>query len=157
LDNMTLSDAKIEALERIFIGKTSNDDHTKQTPLDNISWGSVRVANRNIRTDDQGNALINMDKIDVATQFDSTQNVYKTWINLDLQNTSEVNNAEFAAVFDLPQGCFISDYYLYVGDKKEMGLLVERKAAMWVYQQVVSALIPKDPGLLSFLVHEPMI
>jgi hypothetical protein len=150
LDNMTLSDAKTERLERIFVGKTMGENK-KQTPLDGMDWGSTRTFNRANRIDDKGNALINMNEISATTRFDSAQNVYKTWIDLDLENTSEVSTAEFATVFDLPQGCFISDYYLYIGNTKETGLLVERKAAMWVYQQIASALVSKDPGLLSFL------
>jgi hypothetical protein len=49
----------------------------------------------------------------------------------------------------LPEGAWISDYYLYVNGKKEMGILAEKKTAMWVFSNIRNE--KKDPGILYYL------
>lgn len=128
LDNMTLSDRKIADIDDVFFAKrpsthyaVSNDNDTDSVEITNISYDS---------------------------RYDENQQVWRSWIDLELTNKSDLNFGEYVSSLELPEGCWISDYYLYVGDKKEFGILSEKKAAMWIYSQIVRG--NNDPGTLYY-------
>jgi len=125
-ENMTVSDAKIRAIEKIFF----NTDSLKMRvdPIQN---------NRAIVT-----------SFNTKSTYDKAQKTWKSWVNLEIANDS-IGIGEFETTIDLPEGCWISDYYLYVGKKKEMGLLAEKKSAMWVFSQIRNE--NRDPGILYYL------
>jgi len=128
LDNLTLSDAKIHTIEKIFFGNTS-----------------FELQPENIRNDN-----VQINNIIINSTFDKTQQVWKSWVNLEITNKSENDwFAEYATTIDLPDGCWISDYYLFVGDKKEPGILAEKKSAMWIFSQIRNE--NRDPGILYYL------
>jgi hypothetical protein len=56
---------------------------------------------------------------------------------------------EFATAFELPPATFVSDYYLDMNGHREPGILAEKKAALWIYQQI-STLTRRDPGILQY-------
>jgi len=127
LDNLILSNKKIEKIEQIFFDGYSSGETTE-------SYNNQHVSITNTTTE---------------CEFDAEQNAWVSWVNLEITNDSDNRFAEFVTTLDLPEGCWISDYYLYVGDRKEMGMLVEKKAAMWVFSQIRNE--NKDPGLLYYL------
>lgn len=128
LDNLTLSDAKINTIEKIFFNKTS-----------------FKLRPENIQKD---NVVIST--ISSTSTYDKTQNAWKSWVDLEITNKSgNVRPSEYATTIDLPDGCWISDYYLFVGDKKEPGILAEKKSAMWVFSQIRNE--NRDPGILYYL------
>lgn len=128
MDNLTLSDTKINTIEKIFFGNTS----FKLRP-ENIQNDNVQISN-----------------ISTHSTYDKFQNAWKSWVNLEISNKSENTwFSEFATTIDLPEGCWISDYYLYVGDKKEQGILAEKKSAMWIFSQIRNT--NRDPGILYYL------
>ena len=47
--------------------------------------------------------------------------VYAAGGNLITNYQPDEGMAEYATTFTLPPGCWVSDYYLYVGSKKEKG------------------------------------
>ncbi len=127
MDNLTLSDAKINFIEQVFFGKTSF-----QLRPENIQNQNVQISN-----------------ISTNSTYDQTQNAWKSWVDLEITNQSQNGLAEYATTIDVPTGCWISDYYLYVGDKKEPGILAEKKAAMWIFSQIRNR--KRDPGILYYL------
>lgn len=128
LDNHTLSDNKISDIEKIFFGNTS-----------------INTSSENIRND-----KVNISKISAASTYDKSQNAWKSWVDLEITNRSKNTGfSEYATTIDLPEGCWISDYYLYVGDRKEFGILAEKKSAMWVFSNIRNE--NKDPGILYYL------
>jgi hypothetical protein len=128
LDNLTVSDSKINTIEKVFFGDTS-----------------FKFRTENIRND-----MVGISKINSTSKFDKAQNAWVSWIDLEITNNSNNNwNAEYATNITLPTGCWISDYYLYVGAKKEMGILAEKKSAMWVFSQIRNE--NRDPGILYYL------
>jgi len=128
LDNLTISDKKINNIEKIFYGKPSFE----------------------LRTDNIRNESVNITDITTESTFDESQNAWVSWVNLEITNDNENNwFSEYATTINLPIGCWISDYYLYVGDKKEMGILAEKKSAMWIFSQIRNE--NKDPGILYYL------
>ncbi|MBN1181866.1 MAG: MSEP-CTERM sorting domain-containing protein, partial [Bacteroidales bacterium] len=128
MDNLTLSDSKINTIEKIFFGNTSFELPIENIPNDNVNTTSISV----------------------NSTYDKTQNAWKSWVDLEISNKSENTwFAEYATTIDLPEGCWISDYYLYVGDKKEPGILAEKKSAMWIFSQIRNE--NRDPGILYYL------
>lgn len=127
LDNLTLSNTKINTLERIFFDE------------EKVGFRSENIRNKNV----------NITDISSSSSFDSSQNVWKSWIDVEITNASQISLREYATTITLPEGTWISDYYLYVGDKKEMGILAEKKSAMWVFSNIRNE--NRDPGILYYL------
>jgi len=128
MDNLSLSDSKINAIEKIFFDNTSFDLRDE-----NIQNHNVEITN-----------------ISSKSNYDKTDNVWRSWVDLEITNQTGSNRfAEYATTIDLPEGCWISDYYLYVGDKKEPGILAEKKSAMWIFSQIRNE--NRDPGILYYL------
>ncbi len=128
LDNLTLSDSKIKYIENVFFGKSDITVWSGNTTKDNVSISNISS----------------------ESTYDKTQKAWKSWVNLELTNYDNSNRfSEYATTISLPEGCWISDYYLNIGDRKEFGILAEKKAAMWVYSNIVNE--NKDPGILYYL------
>jgi hypothetical protein len=128
MDNLTLSDSKINTIEKIYFGKTSFELRPE-----NIQNDNVQISN-----------------ISTNSTYDKTQNAWKSCVDLEITNKSENTRfSEYATTIDLPEGCWISDYYLYVGDIKEPGILAEKKSAMWIFSQIRNT--NRDPGILYYL------
>ena len=128
MDNLTLSDSKINTIEKIFFDTTSFELRPE-----NIQNDNVQISN-----------------ISTNSFYDKSQNAWKSWIDLEISNKSGNSRfSEYATTIDLPEGCWISDYYLYVGDVKEPGILAEKKSAMWIFSQIRNE--NRDPGILYYL------
>jgi len=128
LDNLTLSDAKIHSIEMIFLGKTSFKLSPEISTNDNVQITNVST----------------------KSTYDKAQHAWTSWINLEMTNNTDSDQpSEYKTTFELPDGCWISNYYLYVGKKKEMGILAEKKSAMWVFSNIRNE--NKDPGILYYL------
>ena len=128
LDNLTISDAKINTIEKIFFGSTSFELRSE-----NIQNSNVKITN-----------------ISTKSTFDKSQNAWLSWVDLEVTNKSDNTLfSEYATTFELPEGSWISDYYLFVGNKKEFGILAEKKSAMWVFSNIRNE--NRDPGILYYL------
>ena len=128
LDNLTLSDTKINTIEKIFFNAES------------ISLRSENFINSNV----------DISNISSSSTYNYEENTWTSWIDLEITNANKNNLfSEYATTINLPDGCWINDYYLYVGDRKEMGILAEKKSAMWVFSQIRNE--NRDPGLLHYL------
>ena len=128
LDNMTISNAKIKHIEEVFFGQSKVSVISDVKPQDNI-----KITNTN-----------------VESVFDENKKIWRSWINLELTNNNETDDfAEYSTVFKLPVGCWISDYYLYIENRKEMGILADKKSASWVFSQIKTT--NRDPGILYYL------
>ena len=129
LDNLTLSNAKINTIEKVFFGDTT----------------SFYMDSENIQNDD-----VVITDISISSIYDKSQNVWKSRIDLEISNKSDNSwFSEYATTIDLPEACWISDYYLYVGNSKESGILAEKKSAMWIFSQIRNE--NRDPGILYYL------
>lgn len=127
LDNLTISDAKINTIEKIFFGTTSFE----------------------LRPENIQNNNVNITKIATKSTFDKSQNAWLSWVDIELTNKNEFSEfSEYATTFELPEGSWISDYYLFVGNKKEFGILAEKKTAMWVFSNIKNE--NRDPGILYY-------
>ncbi|AFM04222.1 putative membrane protein, required for N-linked glycosylation [Bernardetia litoralis DSM 6794] len=143
LDNMTLSESKINLLNNVFVGE--NMPKSEKTWR---IWNQNINQNRNFETG-KGDNTVKIDSTKITSVFDPTQNAWRTQVDLVLHNAKNgFGRREYATFFDLPEGAFISNYYLYVGEEKVEALLAEKKTALWVYRQIVNT--RKDPGILYY-------
>lgn len=126
LDNLTLSDSKIQTLEKIFFGKSD-----------------IHIWNRN----NEASENVVITGINQSAQYDPVKQQWESTIDLELTNYGG-GLSEYQTTLSLPDGCWINDYYLYVGDRKEKGILAEKKLATWVYSQIRNA--SRDPGILFY-------
>lgn len=89
-----------------------------------------------------------MSRVKSESTYNEETSTWESWIDLEIKNQTD-RMAEYTTSFDLPSGSFINDYYLYVGNVKEQGMLAEKKSANWVYDKFVQA--KTDPGLLNYI------
>lgn len=129
LDNLNLSWNKKQLIKGVFFGE--------------------RIYNRSEELSTVGSSHINISDIQHRSQYNKEKDVWTSWIDLSIENKgAELWNSEYITQIDLPDGCWISDYYLYVGDVKEMGILAEKKAATWIFSQIRN--VNRDPGMLRY-------
>ena len=137
LDNLTLSERKIAALEHVFLGSLAART-TDETVADFPAESTV------------GQPALT--QLAVRSHYDARQQAWVSWLDLTITNTTATSGsrfAEYATSFELPAGCFISDYYLDIDGRREPGILAEKRAAAWVYSQIRNE--NRDPGLLQYL------
>ena len=133
LDNLTLSDEKLDRLERVFL---------------NIQQPENR---RFPRPEPVADALPVPDLTALTSRstYDAHQQAWVSWVHLELTNTSGLDNAEYSTTLELPVGCWVQNYYLDMEGRREYGILAEKKAAKWVYAQIRDT--RRDPGILYYL------
>ncbi|MBL7980621.1 MAG: MSEP-CTERM sorting domain-containing protein [Flavobacteriales bacterium] len=128
LDNLTLGRRKHDELRLIFLNEPPRyESEFRRTPPPS-----------NVRLD---SAL-------AKSRFDAEQQVWRTWVHLQMTNLGPANS-EFVTRFQLPDGAWISDTYLTIAGERVPGILAEKKAAEWVYQQIVN--VQRDPSILRYL------
>ncbi|MDR2595524.1 MAG: MSEP-CTERM sorting domain-containing protein [Fibromonadaceae bacterium] len=128
LDNHSISRTKSDYIKQVFFGPDSSKSETEF---------------------DIRNSRVEITGISASGTYDESQNAWKTWVNLEITNKSDNFIQEYSTTIDLPEGCWISDYYLDVEGRKEYGILSEKKTAMWVYSNIRN--VRRDPGILHYL------
>ena len=129
LDNKILSSDTTERLSEIFLGERSGSGW--QSASGTGAFQTVSLAD-----------------FSTATEQGEEPGVYKTWVNLELKNDSDSSFIEYRTEFALPDGCFISDYYLNIGSEKKQGILADKRAALITYESIIRT--PKDPGIMYY-------
>lgn len=130
LDNMTLSEYKIALLEEVFFGTTQSSFDGRGTPF----------SRRNQR--------LKVETSKVVSQYQE-EGYWLSTVELQITNQSKQGLSEYVGSFELPEGTWIKDYYLDIEGRREHGILAEKKAATWLYQQIVRG--QRDPGILYYL------
>ncbi|HEX8326582.1 MAG TPA: MSEP-CTERM sorting domain-containing protein [Hymenobacter sp.] len=136
LDNLMLSEEKMADLERVFTGLPA-----VQT-----------VAERRFVSRREGNFGPALRNLSASSTYDARQQAWVSWVNLEIANTDVTeSDGEYSTRLTLPPGCWVGDYYLTIGNRQERGILAEKKAAMWVFAQILNERQSRDPGLLYYL------
>lgn len=124
-DNMILSEEKIQYIKRVFFAESQNT-----------------FADDTVKRD------IKITAVNNKTTYNNEEKLYHSFIDLEITNNEEFNNVEYKTDFKLPEGSWINNYYLYIGDKKITGLLAEKKSVLWIYNEIKT--IRRDPGILYY-------
>ncbi len=130
LDGKTISQRNILALENLFLDSGHN------------------LNDSNLSDDDIVNRQVRLAAVESKTEFDEKIGVYKSWVDLTLENSGTEDNGEYVTAFKLPEGAYVSDYYLDVSGSRKEGILTDRRAALFIYQKIVNT--RRDPGLLHY-------
>ncbi len=143
LDNLTLPESKIIDLQKIFLGAeplAKRPRRNRWTPGTNFA-------------EDQGptTAQPTLQQLTARSTYDAKEQAWVSWVDLAVANTDVSRQAEYTTAITLPPGCWVGNYYLDIGERREFGILAERKAATWVYSQIVNERSSHDPGLLSYI------
>lgn len=125
LDNLFLSGDKSDLISQVILGE----------PLQKTDASPVTQE-------------VELLDITVDTTYDAGEKTWHSWVNVTLKNSVQPM-AEYRTQFTLPEGCYISNYYLYVNGEKKFGLLADKRAAEWIYRQITT--INRDPGLLRYI------
>lgn len=162
LDNLMLSEHKINELELIFTGSVAVPDYSswgqRNSPPPPPTPGSPRAA-----SSFAGPGLANpgpaaptpdapqLRNAAVRSRYDARQQAWVSWVDLEVANpNAALQNREYSTAFRLPEGCWVSDYTLTIGNRQEHGILAEKKAATWVFAQILGENSSRDPGLLAY-------
>jgi len=134
LDNKVMKDGDIDRLRRLFFDEY---DDTEEGLSEGLTVN--------------GESLTDVQLTDVTTQttYDEDAGAYRTWVNLTLQDPSDGFNDEYVGLFSLPEGAYISDYYLDVAGERKYGILADDRAAMSTYEDIVR--VSEDPGVLHYV------
>ncbi len=133
LDNMTLSRSTLANLRALYgIGK---GEYARE--------GLLVVSDESRR---QGMARLS--GLEAESVYDEKAAAWVSSVRLEMRNAS-TPRAEYAAAFALPEGAFINEYHLYIGDRREEGMVMEKRAALWVFQRILRQ--NRDPGILHIL------
>jgi hypothetical protein len=143
LDNLTLPESKIADLQKLFLGKKpagATPPWRRWQPADNFAENQPTLSQPQLR------------QLSARSTFDAKEQAWVSWVDLEIANADPGRAAaEYSTALTLPVGCWVGDYYLDVNGKREPGLLAERKAATWVYTQILNERASRDPGLLSYI------
>jgi hypothetical protein len=143
LDNLTLPESKIADLRQLFLGGEQVPDMRapgRWQPTGNFAENQSAFGQPTLR------------QLSARSTFDARQQAWVSWVDLEIANADPSRAAaEYSTALTLPVGCWVGDYYLDVNGKREPGILAERKAATWVYTQIVNERASRDPGLLSYI------
>lgn len=130
LDHLTLSEEKAAALAQVVLdAEPSAPERARALP------NSVHTA---------------LDSAWAESRYDEEQQAWRSWVHLAVSNAGEWQE-EFATEIALPDGAWVSDHYLVIGGDTAKGVLAEKKAALWVYNRIVS--YRRDPSIVRYTGH----
>lgn len=141
LDNLTLSEAKIKHLEAVFVRS-----ETQPAPTGNPGASPTAAALAR-----PGPIAPVLRRLAARSRYDAPQQAWVSWVELEVANADPARPAgEYRTAFELPAGCFVGNYYLDINGRREAGILAEKRAADWVYAQILQERTYRDPGLLTY-------
>ena len=131
LDHLTLSDEKSDLLHRVLLDSV---------PERSQGWRrQMPSATETV-----------LDSAWAESRFDEQQQTWRSWVHMHIRNPGQ-QQQEFVTGIDLPDGAWVSDHYLVIEGDTARGILAEKKAARWVYDNIVR--VRSDPSLLRYIGH----
>ncbi len=131
LDHLTLSEEKAGLLSEVVLGREAERGHR---------W----------RPSMPSSAHTVLDSAWAESRFDEQQQAWRSWVHLSIRNTAQ-SQEEYVTEIELPDGAWISDHYLVIEGDTAKGILAEEKAALWVYNNIVT--YRRDPSILRYTGH----
>ena len=131
-DNKHFTEKTDEKIQKIFTPENvvSESEVTANDLLTNINF------DLNISTRDK--------------EYIKELGAYKVWVDMEITLIGDKYgfDQEYKTNFVLPDGSFITDYYLYVGNEKKSGIMTDKRAAQIAYESIIRT--PRDPGIIYY-------
>lgn len=140
LDNLVLSDAKLNHIHRSFFGEEPeavSSGHSMFGMRDRGPRGRLAPP-----------PPTNVELTDISHSTTREKDMVRTLVKLEMRNPGR-RQSEFYTTIDIPDGTFVSGYWLHVEGERVPGRIFEKKTAMWVYRMIRDA-TRRDPGLLTY-------
>jgi hypothetical protein len=145
-NNLVLPDEKMNAIHQAFFGT----DLPAAAAASMGMFGPAAMPSRAMREarpvvlPPQDVALVDLSATTVAEG-----GAQRTTLTLELENRA-TTQSEYVTRLEIPEGAFVSGYWLRVGDERVPGRIVEKKTAHWVYH-MIRDWTRRDPGILSYV------
>lgn len=138
--NLVLPDTKINFLQQAFFG---TDAHKQANAL-------LRSFSGDNLWNERGGGLPSTDALleDVQVKATTQQAITTSRLTLMIKNPT-ASETEYVATIRIPEGVYVSDFGLYIGNQLVPGRVVEKKTALWVYEKI-RVVQNEDPGLLFY-------
>ena len=163
LDNLMLSEHKINELELVFTGAVAEPGYLAGSRWNSPPPPPPLPGSAGIASSFAGPGLAatsapapnpdapQLRNATVRSRYDARQQAWVSWVDLEVANINpSYQNREYSTAIRLPEGCWVGDYTLTIGNRQEHGVLAEKKAATWVFAQILSENSSRDPGLLAY-------
>ena len=143
-DNLVLPDEKMNVIHRAFFGRDLEAAKQSTGPFNNPR---TRTARREVR----GNAVpppreVALEPLTATSVRDG--DCMRTTLVLNMRNSSPLQS-EFVTQIKIPDGVFVSGFWLNIGKERVPGKLFEKKTALWVYEKIRDQ-SRRDPGILTY-------
>ena len=149
LNNMVLPDDKLKRLYKTFTGKeltlNKRSNRMRGNRLFGMTSGNVHAQGRMpvARNFDHAVTLNNITST-VRDEGDFERTLYK----LELQSGS-TREDEYFTTIRVPEGVYVSDFYLHISNSREQGMVFEKRTTQWVYQMIRDGQ-RRDPSILTY-------
>ena len=151
-DGMVLPDKKINELQEMFFGESLPVRKHLSMPM---GRGGMVTNSRRRRSGTAVPREVSLFPANVAfDKMDPEAESGRALVELDMENQS-AEQSEFVTDLHVPDPLLISGFWLHVGDERVPGKLVEKKAAMFVYESIRD-IERRDPGILRYTGHEKL-
>lgn len=144
---LVLPDAKMNHIHRFFFGKDL--EPMKERSMSWFAAGARGSRGRasNERMTAPPPRTVEIKDIQVARRIEG--GCERAMVSLHLLNRGS-SQAESVTAIQIPEGVFVSGYWLHMGKERVPGRIFERKTAAWVYEMIRDQ-SRRDPGLLVYL------
>ncbi len=142
--NLVLPDTKINFLQQAFFGPVTEQQAQRQQAGSMFSmregnfWGGA--------TSEKPPTGVVLKDVQVASQTSGA--VASSRVTVVMENPTDVQS-EFVGTIQIPEGVYVSDFGLYIGDQLVPARIVEKKTAQWVYTKI-TVLERRDPSILIY-------
>ncbi len=127
LDNLTLSQTTLRELRAIFEIEQSQ---LQDAQLPELSHDA------------------SLSQLSAQTTYSERAGALESTVTV-ITSTQRSDVDEFRSDFSLPPGAWISDYTLTIENEEVHGQIIEKKVALWVFNQIRG--YRRDPGVLSYI------
>lgn len=143
---LVLPDAKMQYLYQFYFGEELPPSPVKGSLLGSFA-GQRGLMSSNFRVNDTPPPR-DVELAALRSEVRREDDLESTLVKLSLKNRSS-QQSEYQTRVHLPEGIFVSGFWLHIGEERVPGRLFEKKTALWVYRMIRDA-TRRDPGLLYY-------